>query len=623
MRWLNKAQQCNLRYGDGCLQYIPLSSRTSSFKIMKKLNKLCAQTLVIVALCSVDAAADQLLLKKTTTYASITTFTPITTIQDTIATAAPTSTSGAISINVTLGSSCDGSILGGVLGGALNNACPPSPPSSYYCAYPRNSNPSPWVSCKNGRLGYGTFNNGHDRIPDFSSAGYGGGGVSIPTVKAQTLLSPSGGDDAPIIQAALDAMGSLPLVNGFRGALLLIPGIYNIGSGIMISNSGIVLRGSGDGTILNVISNPSKYPSSTIITAEGTGNYAIGKTVAITDNYVPVHGVSFNVSSTTGFSVGDSVVIERPVSSSWIKFMGMDNLVRNGQKQAGWGDGSGVTRYDRVITGIQHNTITLDAPLTDALNSSFGTCNLRRYTWSTRLNNVGVENLRALAPNLGGKITTPQYVFASFDKLQNSWMRNVATLDMNNGFVKVKSNAKWVTIQNVNISHSSALDHSDGYPSDLQSIGTQVLYDNVFDHGSDIFYAVTQAWSNGPNVFRNMHTTAPNTGSNNIAPHQRWATGVLFENVTIQNGGLQIANRGNYGSGQGWSAGYSVVWNTQASNFTIQNPPGGFNMCIGCKGENTTPDPIGVFSKLNQRVWPESLYLEQLSARLGRRVTSV
>src|SRR5690242_13815543 len=76
-----------------------------------------------------------------------------------------------------------------------------------------------------GRLVYKTTPAG-DRIMDFSAAGYGGGGVELPNVPVRKTLRPSGGDDTPAIQAALDAVAAMPLKDGFRGAVLLTAGNF-------------------------------------------------------------------------------------------------------------------------------------------------------------------------------------------------------------------------------------------------------------------------------------------------------------------------------------------------------------------------------------------------------------
>ena len=85
-----------------------------------------------------------------------------------------------------------------------------------------------------------------DRIMDFSHAGYMGGGVALPTVPVKRTVQSSGDADATTaIQSAIDEVAAMPLVNGFRGAVLLGPGTFACSNTIRIASSGIVLRGSG------------------------------------------------------------------------------------------------------------------------------------------------------------------------------------------------------------------------------------------------------------------------------------------------------------------------------------------------------------------------------------------
>ena len=64
---------------------------------------------------------------------------------------------------------------------------------------------------------------------DFSYAGYGGGGVAEPTVATVVSVRPSGGDDTGLLQGAIDHVSALALTkNGFRGAVLLMPGRYRV-----------------------------------------------------------------------------------------------------------------------------------------------------------------------------------------------------------------------------------------------------------------------------------------------------------------------------------------------------------------------------------------------------------
>src|SRR5665647_2982765 len=97
----------------------------------------------------------------------------------------------------------------------------------------------------NGRLVYVADSLGN-RIPDFSNAGYKGGGVPIPYVANKKIIWPVMGDNSINIQAAIDSVSSLPPdAAGFRGAVLLKMGFYELESPLFIRTSGVVLRGEG------------------------------------------------------------------------------------------------------------------------------------------------------------------------------------------------------------------------------------------------------------------------------------------------------------------------------------------------------------------------------------------
>src|SRR5689334_11190018 len=66
-----------------------------------------------------------------------------------------------------------------------------------------------------GHLVYRTWSGGN-RIMDFSTSGYMGGGVAIPDVATVVTVNPSGGDDTAAIKSAISTVASRSLVNGVR-----------------------------------------------------------------------------------------------------------------------------------------------------------------------------------------------------------------------------------------------------------------------------------------------------------------------------------------------------------------------------------------------------------------------
>src|SRR5262249_23786296 len=148
-----------------------------------------------------------------------------------------------------------------------------------------------------------------DHIEDYSTAGYKGGTLPIPDVPVRYTVSPIAGDDTSTIQAAINSVAAMPLdANGFRGAVLLNAGTYEVGTQINITTSGVVLRGSGANTTLI---HATGLGQRTIINLNGSGTRTAvsGTTHTITDKYVPVGAISFTVDSTANLHVGDQVVV--------------------------------------------------------------------------------------------------------------------------------------------------------------------------------------------------------------------------------------------------------------------------------------------------------------------------
>src|SRR6186713_2337058 len=77
-----------------------------------------------------------------------------------------------------------------------------------------------------------------NKIPDFSNAGYNGGGTPIPYVPIKVTVWPLPGNNADNVQAAIDRVSAMQQdASGFRGAVLLKMGTYLLEKPVYIKAS--------------------------------------------------------------------------------------------------------------------------------------------------------------------------------------------------------------------------------------------------------------------------------------------------------------------------------------------------------------------------------------------------
>src|SRR5215472_2539376 len=114
--------------------------------------------------------------------------------------------------------------------------------------------------------------------------------------------------------------------------------------------------------------------------------------------------------------------------------MGMDTLVRDGKQQT-WISSATVIRTDRVVKSVDGDRITLDAPLSDALDSKFTAATLVRYRFPGRITEAGVEGLRIVAPFEDIPITGPQYTALRMDNIEDAWARDLEIQETQDGVV--------------------------------------------------------------------------------------------------------------------------------------------------------------------------------------------
>lgn len=476
-----------------------------------------------------------------------------------------------------------------------------------------------WISLSaKGKLVYDTTAHG-DKIMDFSYAGYKGGGVKIPEVPVKISLQPVAGDNSTAIQAAIDQVAALPLVNGWRGAVLLAPGTYNCDKTITIQTSGVVLTGSGhkeNGTLLQLTGAPHVG-----VVIKGKPVYVLsGPAAAVTDAYVPAGAMQLHVSNPAAFQAGDTIRISKPVTPKWVKFMGMDDLVRDGKSQT-WINGEITT--DRIVQRVKGNTLLLDVPLTDSYDAMYtspqGTT-VNKISVSGEIRDCGISNFRMISPTQTGTINDRHHQAFFISGITDAWATDI---DIYNTVNSVSVTGKRVTLDRINIYHDTVTVGA-AKPADINASGPQLLVRRCHITGSNVFYIATGAKATGPIVIMDCRFE----GGGWIQPHQRWATGMLVDNCEVPGGGIEFMNRGEMGSGHGWSIGWAVAWNCMAKSFLNQQPPGAMNWIIGCSGERRQEGrpferigvlPDGIYVSHGTPVQPASLYLQQLQERLGKK----
>ena len=482
---------------------------------------------------------------------------------------------------------------------------------------------SQWVYAgPSGKLVYRTLKTG-DRIADFSYAGYGGGGVALPTFPVKKTVAPSGQDDTPAVQAAIDEVSKLPLVGGVRGAVLLEKGRFHVSATLRLTASGVVLRGSGSGeadTVLEMTGDPHLAVSvggKSVIAAVVTP-------VRVSDAYVPSGSQSLSVSDLSRLAVGDRVQILRPVTPEWQHFMGMDALVQNGKKET-WVVGD--LKTERTIVAIAGRKVVFDVPLTDSYDARYlgpDGGSVVKVEDSGQVVNVGVEDFRLVAPARKVTLSDKPFNGLQMNGTVDGWVRDLHIVDTTEA-VGVGRDARRVTVTGVDVTQSIPIEGS-AKPADFSINGTQILIDRCSAAGDSVFYIAVGPGMQGPNVVLNcvFH------GKGHVQPHQRWSTGILIDSCQVPEGGIDLMNRGEMGSGHGWTMGWGVAWNNIAKSYLIQMPPGSANWAIGNRGEQQSgrmqtydPGPAlpmlpqGIVESQGTPVTPASLYLEQLYDRLG------
>lgn len=445
-------------------------------------------------------------------------------------------------------------------------------------------------------------------IPDFSAVGYQFGKKTFPEGIVVAFLSPNGKDDTYSLQKLIDSVSKLTVTNNPK-VIELKKGIYTISSTINIKSSGLIIRGEGsneNGTVINYIATKQ----SDLFHIEGYGKIDINKNKGseITDNYVPTGATQFHVKHASFFSIHQKVVVNRITNDDWIHTIQMDNIqdLREGGKN--WtADGFDLS-YERIITDIdkQSGLITINAPIVMALDTKYGVNSLFPYSFYGRISEVGMENLRLNSSYANDSDEQHGWIAIKISAAENCWIQNVLSNHFGLSCVNIASSAMNCTVRNCTCLDPISI-ITGGRRYSFNCDGQLNLFQNCTARNGRHDFA-TGARVCGPNVFSYCNATLTHA---DIGPHHRWATGTLYDNI-VSDGAINAQDRGNWGTGHGWSGAYQVFWNCSSITAAIQNPPMAYNWNIGYQGTNGGAKlvrPNGVWEATNVGgVKPKSLY---------------
>jgi hypothetical protein len=425
---------------------------------------------------------------------------------------------------------------------------------------------------------------------DFSYAGYGGGGVSVPLAPAAISVRPSGVDDTELLQGALDRVSALPLrADGLRGAVLLRPGRYRVAGRLQIRASGVVLRGSANTTIV-----ATGKGRRTLIEIGNAADPATGTPVRIVDELVPAGGRTLTLDNAGGLKTGDRIVITRPSTPEWIAALKMRGLPGNyANQRLDWTPGSRNLVWDRSVAQVDagRNRVTLDAPITTALERRYGGGTVELVSTGPPMAHAGIENL-----TLEGEFDAANprdeehsWIAVALDRVEDAWVRGVVARHFAGSAVRVGPRARRVTVEACR--SEQPVSEPGGYRRQAFLVeGQQVLVRRCWSEQGMNDFAVGLLAA-GPNVFLDS------TASRALGPSgsfESWASGVLYERVHIEGAGLWLTNDSSRAQAAGWTAANSVIWNCDTKDIEAHGPEGADNVIV------RSPEPL-YESQLNRR----------------------
>jgi hypothetical protein len=452
-------------------------------------------------------------------------------------------------------------------------------------------------------------------------------------------------DVTAILQQAINDAGA---VSG-GGVVLLPAGTYRVSppSGkryaLRLNRSNVVLRGQGPTAtfLYNAATNMRQKSVILVSPQESSLTWTSGATSTVSATAdLPALTTRIPVTSVTGFSVGDWVVVRSDVTTALSQELNMGTE---------WTSLSGPTAYRKVVAvDSVAKTLTVDIPLRMGLKTRD---TARVYKVPAHLSEVGVENLAIgmqenSTPGTGetdhdipgtGAYEMHDSFAIQVNHVVDGWIVNVSSY-------RPPSNTRDLHLLSNGIdllySRNITVDACElGKPQYRGGGGNGYLFSI---RGSDNLIKDSAAYQGRHNFnFRSMQATGNVLFTNRASDgtlvsdfHMHLSAANLMDNLTLYQEKFEAADRSPYGTtSHGVTTTQSVFWNTHGAKYRsgttaiLRSQQYGDGYVIGVRGgatgveltntAKTAPTDFAETALSGEELAPQSLYVDQLQRRLG------
>jgi hypothetical protein len=374
-----------------------------------------------------------------------------------------------------------------------------------------------------------------------------------------------------------------------------------------------VLRGAGRGkTILR----KTGYDRGAAIYIEGTRDVVTKGTFDVAD----VKPGALSISLTAHLSpltAHDRVMICRPSTQEWIDYL--DCASFGGGKRMGywaWHPGDIDLRWNRQITAVNGNQITLNAPITCSIEQRWGGAKAIVYENKGLISECGIENLSLESDYDHARPLDEDHCWDGIyvAEAENCWVRMVNFQHFAGSAVVLQKSAQQITVEDCISQHP--VSEIGGYRRrTFLTFGEMTLFQRCYSAYGINDFAVGHTAA-GPNAFVQCESYESYGPSGAISS---WAPGILFDIVNIDGNDIVFKNWELEKFGAGWSTANSTMWQSTASGLFCYSPDSlNRNYSRGCWGQI---QGNGEYTEMNEHVKPYSLFASQLEKRLGHDVS--